>query len=278
MVRFVPLPPVVPTPGNLRVRRAVAGLDRIVYGMIRERRASAHDPGDMLSMLLATRDADDGSALSDLEVRDQAMTILLAGHETTAAALAWTFYLLDKHPDVRARVEAELDAVLGERDATAADLASLPFTLQALKESMRLYPPVYMLGRKATRDVEVGGVKVAQGGTVLVNISGIHRNPVTFPDPERFDPSRFAPEREKQLPTLAHLPFGAGPRVCIGNQFALMEGHLVLANLARRFRFERTSHEELVGEPLVTLRPRGGVAVKVVRRASGGQPVASTGA
>jgi cytochrome P450 len=268
LVRLVPMPPIVPTPGNLRMLRAVKRLDNVVYSMIRERRASGVDRGDMLGMLLATRDADDQTALSDREVRDQAMTIMLAGHETTANALAWTFYLLARHPEVRERVEREVDAVLGARSATVADLPSLPFTLQVVKEAMRLYPPAYVLGRAATRDVVIGGARVSRGQVVLVNVAGIQRRRETFADPDRFDPDRFLPEREKKLPPLAYMPFGAGPRVCIGNHFALMEGHLLLATLARHLRFDLLSNDEILPEPLVTLRPKGGVPVHVISRAS----------
>jgi cytochrome P450 len=266
MIRLVPLPPMIPTPGNLRLRGAVGRLDKIVYDLIRERRASGVDHGDMLGMLLATRDADDGATLSDREVRDQAMTILLAGHETTANALAWTFYLLARHPEPRARVEREVDAALGDRRATVEDLPKMPFTLQVLKESMRLYPPAYVTGRKATRDVTVGGVPVREGQVVLVNIAGIHRRAESFADPDRFDPDRFLPELEKKLPPMGYMPFGGGPRVCIGNHFALMEGHLVLATLARRLRFDLLSDVPIMTEPLVTLRPKGGVPVRVVPR------------
>jgi cytochrome P450 len=266
LIRLVPLPPVVPTPGNLRMRAGVKRLDHVVYSMIRERRASGVDHGDMLGMLLATRDADDQTALSDREVRDQAMTILLAGHETTANALAWTFYLLARHPDVRQRLEQEVDSVLGARTATTDDLPSLPFTLQVLKEAMRLYPPAYIVGRAATRDVTIGGARVKRGQPVLVNVAGIHRRAEAFPDPDRFDPDRFAPDREKALAALSYLPFGAGPRVCIGNHFALMEGHLLLATLTRSLRFDLLSSVPIATEPLVTLRPRGGVPVRVVSR------------
>jgi cytochrome P450 len=266
LIRLVPLPPVVPTPGNLRMRAGVKRLDHVVYSMIRERRASGVDHGDMLGMLLATRDADDQTALSDREVRDQAMTILLAGHETTANALAWTFYLLARHPDVRQRLEQEVDSVLGARTATTDDLPSLPFTLQVLKEAMRLYPPAYIVGRAATRDVTIGGARVKRGQPVLVNVAGIHRRAEVFPDPDRFDPDRFAPDREKALAALSYLPFGAGPRVCIGNHFALMEGHLLLATLTRSLRFDLLSSVPIATEPLVTLRPRGGVPVRVVSR------------
>jgi cytochrome P450 len=263
MVRVVPTPPSIPTPGNLRLRRAVGRLDEIVYGMIRERRASGIDHGDMLGMLLATRDADDGTGLSDQEVRDQAMTILLAGHETTANALAWTFYLLGRHPEARAKVEQEVDAVLGGRTATVADLPNLPYTLSVVKEAMRLYPPAYMIGRRATRDLTIGATRVERGQVVIVNVIGIHRNADAFPDPDRFDPDRFTPEREKALPPHAYLPFGAGPRICIGNHFALMEAHLILATIAQRVRFELVSSEPAETDPLVTLRPKGGLPVRI---------------
>jgi cytochrome P450 len=266
LIRLVPLPPAIPTPGNLRYRAAVHRLDALVYGLIRERRASGIDRGDMLGMLLSTRDADDGSGLTDLEVRDQATTLMLAGHETTANALAWSFYLLGQHPDVRDRIEREIDAALGDRSATVNDLTKMPLTLQVLKESMRLYPPAYVIGRKATADTTVRGVRVRKGHLVFVNVMGIHRRPESFPHPERFDPDRFAPELEKRLAPNAYLPFGGGPRVCIGNHFALMEGHLLLATLCQRLRFNLLSKEPIATEPLVTLRPRGGVPVRVTRR------------
>jgi cytochrome P450 len=275
MVRLVPTPPVVPTPGNLKLRRAIRRLDEVVYGMIRERRASGVDRGDMLGMLLATRDEGDGSGLSDREVRDQAMTIMLAGHETTANALAWTFYLLGRHPQVREKLEREVDTVLAGRDATMADLPSLPYTLEILKESMRLYPPAYMIGRRATRDVVICGSRVPAGQVVIVNVIGIHRRADAFPDPDRFDPERFTPEREKALPPHAFIPFGAGPRICIGNHFAWMEGQLVLATLAQRLRFELVSNKPVETEPLVTLRPKGGLPVRVVQRPSGASAAAS---
>ena len=273
MIRLVPLPPVVPTPGNLRLRGAVRRLDGVVYDLIRERRASGEDRGDMLGMLLATRDADDGSSLSDREVRDQAMTLMLAGHETTANALAWAFYLLGRHPEVRDRVEREVDLALEGRRATVLDLPRMPFTLQVLKESMRLYPPAYVIGRKATEDGTVGGVRVARGQVLLVNIAGIHRLPELFADPDHFDPDRFLGDAEKKLPPLAYLPFGGGPRVCIGNHFAMMEGHLLLATLMQKLRFELVSEEPLKAEPLVTLRPAGGVKVRVSARGERASPV-----
>lgn len=260
---LVPMPPVIPTPTNLRYRRAVAKLDALVYRVIRQRRAIDEDRGDVLSMLLAARD-EGGAAMSDAQVRDEAMTLFLAGHETTANALAWTFYLLAKHPEARGKVEAELDA-LG-RTPSYDDLARLPYTLAVLKESMRLYPPAYVLARRAIEDVTVGGHRIERGTICLVSVIGIHRRAEHYPDPERFDPERFLGEKEKQLPRCAYLPFGAGPRICIGNHFASMEGHLLLATIARHARFALASDRPVELEPLVTLRPKGGLPVRVSRR------------
>lgn len=267
MIRLVPMPPVVPTPGNMRMRKAVKRLDEIVYRLIRERRASGTDRGDLLGMLLATRHEDDGSALSDLEIRDQSMTLMLAGHETTANALAWTIYLLGKDPEARMRVEREIDTVLGGRRVTAADLASLLLSLQALKEAMRLYPPAYTLGRQASRDVVIGGVHIPRKRVVLVNVAGIHRRPEAFPNPDRFDLDRLSADKEKKLPPLSYMPFGAGTRVCIGNHFALMESHVVLVTVLQKLRIElERPNEEIATEPLVTLRPKGGVHAKIAAR------------
>jgi cytochrome P450 len=262
----VPIPPSVPTPGNLRNRRVIERLDRVIYGLIRERRAEGRDHGDFLSMLLAAQDEDDGSGMTDAQVRDEAMTIFLAGHETTANALAWTFYLLARHPDVRERVEAELE-VLGGRAPTLADLPRLPFSLQVFKESMRLFPPAYMVVRKALREVEIARWRVRKNDVVVVNITGMHRSRAYFVEPERFDPDRFAPAAEKAMPRHAYLPFGAGPRVCIGNHFALMEGHLALATLAQRIRLDPLPGSRRVEvEPLITLRPKGGMPMQVSKR------------
>jgi cytochrome P450 len=263
----IPIPPSVPTPANLRNRRVVERLDSIIYRLIRERRADGRDHGDFLSMLLLAEDEDDKGSMTDQQVRDEAMTIFLAGHETTANALAWTFYLLSQHPDVRSRLEAEVDAALGGRPPTLADLGKLPYALAVFKESMRLYPPAYMITRKALRDVSIGQRAVKKGEVVIINIAGMHRNSAHFKDPDRFDPGRFAPEAEKALPRHAYIPFGAGPRVCIGNHFALMEGHLVLAGLVQRARLDLSPrHRRIEPQPLITLRPRGGMPMRVERR------------
>jgi cytochrome P450 len=256
----VPMPPVIPTPANLTYRRAVSRLDDIVFRMIDERRREGGDRGDVLSMLLASRD-EDGTAMTDRQVRDEAMTLLLAGHETTANALAWTFLLLARHPEARERLEAELDA-LG-RTPEYDDLKRLPYTLAVLKESMRLYPPAYLLGRRAIEDTVLAGRRIKKWTVVLVNILGLHQRPEIWPEPERFQPERFLGDRERQLPKCAYLPFGAGPRVCIGNHFALMEGQLLLATMARRARFSLERDEPVACEPLVTLRPKGALSMRV---------------
>jgi cytochrome P450 len=266
MVRVIPIPPSIPTRANLRMRDAVKRLDEIVYRLVRERRASGLDRGDLLGMLLATKHEDDQSPLTDTEIRDQSMTLMLAGHETTANALAWTLYRLGREPAARERVEREIDAAVGRRRVTTDDLKNLPLTLQAIKEAMRLHPPAYIIGRQATRDVTLGGVKVPEGRVVLLNVAGMQRRPDLFEDPDRFDLDRLSVENEKKLRPLSYMPFGAGPRVCIGNHFALMESHVVLATMMQHVRFELENDREVGSEPLVTLRPKGGVHARVVAR------------
>ncbi len=201
---IVPVPPFVPTPTNLRNRRAVAQLDAILYRIIRERRAAGDDRGDLLSMLLATQD-EDGGSMTDRQTRDEAMTLFLAGHETTANALSWALYLLAKNPEARARVEAEVDA-LG-RVPSYDDLKLLPWTLAVLKETLRLYPPAYILARRVTEDVVIGRHLIKKHTIVLVNVLGIHRRTDLFPRPESFEPERFIDEAEKAFPRCgpAHL-------------------------------------------------------------------------
>ncbi|MFI5300015.1 MAG: cytochrome P450 [Polyangiales bacterium] len=275
---LVPIPPAVPTKRNARNREVIARLDETVYRMIRERRAAtaagAPDRGDFLSLLLAARDEEatsnerEGKAdgMTDVQVRDESMTLFLAGHETTANAMAWTLYLLAKNPDVRARLEAEIDDVLGDRQVTAEDLARLPYALQVVKESMRLYPPAYVTSRMAERDVTIAGHAFPRGSLMIINIMGMHRSARWFPAPDRFDPDRFAPAREKEIARHAYMPFGAGPRICIGSHFALLEAHLALITLTQHVRLELVSDEPVAYEPLITLRPRGGIPMRVLRR------------
>jgi cytochrome P450 len=257
-----------------RVRAALATLDGIILRIIHERRASHADRGDLLSMLLEAQEEGTGEGMTDRQVRDEAMTIFLAGHETTANALSWAFYLLARHPEAYARLRSEAATVLGGRPATAADLPRLGYALQVFKETLRLYPPAYLTSRMATCDVDVGGQTIPAGMDVLANVYGMQRNAEYFPEPERFSPERFEAAAEKRIPKGAYLPFGAGARVCIGNSFALMEGQLVLATLAQRVEFGLETREPIAAEPLVTLRPRGGVPMRVSRVAPAA-PVAS---
>jgi cytochrome P450 len=272
----LPIPPRIPTPTNLRLRAAVRRLDRVVYRMIAQRRASGAEHEDLLSILLAARDQDDGSALDDREVRDEAMTLFLAGHETTANALAWTLYLLAQHAAVRARLEEEIDREVSRAGLAALDAARLPFTLQVVKEALRLFPPVYLFGRQAERDLTLGSHSVARRQVVLINVIGLHRRPDIYAHPERFEPERFELEREKQLPRQAFIPFGGGPRICIGNHFALMELQLVLATWLSKLRFELRDEGAPAFSPLLTLRPRDGIQMNVSARA--GQPLGMAGA
>jgi len=255
-------------PWKRDVKVALARLDATIYGLIEARRQSGEDTGDLLSLLLLTRDEENGNAAMDpKQVRDEAMTLFLAGHETTANALAWTWYLLARHPEIYARVQEEADTVLAGRAPTFDDLARLPYTLQVLKEVMRLYPPAYALARQAMQDVVIGGFQVTRGAIVLLSPYLLHHDPVLFPDPETFDPDRFTPDAEGARPRHAYLPFGGGPRVCIGAAFALMEGHLVLATLAQRVTFTLAEPRKIIEpESLITLRPKGGVPVVVQRR------------
>ncbi len=264
-VTRLPTPMWLPTRRNRDARRAIATIDAIIYRLIAERRADGVDRGDVLSTLVMARDEESGEGMPDQQIRDEAVTLFLAGHETTANALAWSFYLLARHPDVYDRLAAEARAVLGGRTPAMDDLPRLPLAAMVLKETMRLYPPAYMVGRRAEREVPLGDVILRRGDTVFVNIFAMHRRADVFEAPDQFRPERFAPKREKLLPRGAYLPFGAGPRVCIGNHFALMEGQLLLAALAQRVRFAAVDARPVEPEPLVTLRPKGGLPMRVTR-------------
>lgn len=257
-----------PTPGNMRFQKARARLDATIYRLITERRHSGKDRGDLMSMLLRACNEDDGTFMNDAQLRDEVMTLILAGHETTANALAWTWYLLAKHPDVYARLREEVDRVLSGRTPAFADLPNLPYVLQVLKESMRVYPPAWVIGRYAIKQTQLGDHVIPANTAVTISPYALHRRPDYFPDPERFDPDRFVLEAEQLLPRQAYLPFGAGPRICIGNQFAMMEAQIILTTLAQRVTFELAPGQGPVEpEPLVALRPRGGIRMVVHRRA-----------
>ena len=234
----------------------MATLDKVVYGLIAERRKSGQDTGDLLSMLLAARDAETGEAMSDQQLRDEVMTLLLAGHETTSNTLNWIWYLLGKNPPVERRLHAELDEVLGGRVATVDDLPKLRYTMMVVQESMRLYPAVWGIGRTPLQDDEIAGYHIPAGSSIILSQYVVHRHPDFWDQPEGFDPERFSGH-----PPAAYFPFGGGPRVCIGNNFALIEARLILATMAQRYRLQLVPGHPVVPDPVVTLRPRDGVRV-----------------
>jgi cytochrome P450 len=233
------------------MRSAVARLDRKVQSMIEQRRASADPADDFLTRLLRARD-EDGSHMADQQVRDEIVTLFAAGYETTATALAWAFHDLSLTPEAGARLTEEADAIRSDDDY--GDPARVPYALKVFKETLRLHPPAYVLARRAREAVKVGDYDLEKGSIVFTPIYAMHRRPDLFPDPERFDPERFAPAAEAKRRRGSYLPFGAGPRFCIGNHFSLMEGPIVLLALSRKFSFEITSAVETA--PSATLRPK----------------------
>lgn len=249
----------VPVPGTIRMRRARARLDATIYRAIAQRRASGDARDDLLGMLLAARDEeDDGAGMTDEQLRDELLTLFLAGHETTANALAWTWHLLAQHPEAEARLRDELWTVLGGRVPAAEDYAALPFTRAVLAESMRIRPPAWTIGRQPLEDFEAGGYRVRAGSIVLVSPWIVHRDPRWWSEPEAFRPERWmAPDFEASLPRFAYFPFGGGPRKCIGEGFAWMEGVLALATMARRWRLSPLPGAHVVPEARITLRPVG---------------------
>ena len=252
----------VPTPAQRRYRKAVQRMDEIVSRVIAERRTQNEDKGDLLGMFLAARD-DDGNGMSDQQLLDECKTMFLAGHETTALALSWTLWLLDCNPATKAKLQAELTQVLNGRTPTLADLPNLPYTERVILESMRLYPPAWTVQREASSAVTIGGYRIPQGSDVLVSQYGIHRDPRWYPDPDRFDPDRWENDLLKRLPKYAYFPFGGGPRLCIGQQFAQMEAALMLATILQRFALTLVPGQKIVPQPSITMRPRYGLKMKV---------------
>jgi cytochrome P450 len=258
------LPAWVPTPMEQRRRRAVAELDRIVHGFIADWRRERVDRGDLLSMLMLATD-DEGGGMSDEQVRDELITLLLAGHETTANALNWTFYLLAQHPGVEAKLHEEVDRVLGKRAATLADLDDLSYTRAIVEESMRLYPPAWSFGRQTTEPVEIGGYTIPAGWEINVVSYSAHRDARWWDSPESFHPERFLVE-DPNRPKYAYIPFGGGPRICIGNHFAMMEAQLALATIAQHYQLRL--HPDAIVKPMpkITLVPKDGIRMVVKKR------------
>lgn len=256
------IPDAVPTPSNLRLRTSVRRLDEVIYGIISDRRQGRkigrEDSGDLLSMLLGARD-EDGNPIGDRQLRDEIITIITAGHETTAISLSWIFHLLTGHPEVEARLLAELQDVLGHRPPMAGDLSRLRYAEMVVKESMRLYPSVWAIGREALNACDLGGYRIPAGAQIILSQWVVQRDPRYFEEPSRFDPARWANGFEKLIPKYAYFPFGGGPRLCVGSSFATMEATLLLATIARRFRVEVSGDYVAHPQPSITLRPKGGL-------------------
>ncbi len=263
---YHPVPPLsFPTPRNRRIQQSIRTLDRVVQDIITERRQS-DDKGDLLSMLLLARDEETGEGMNDRQVRDEVMTLLLAGHETTSNALSWTWYLLSQHPDAESRLHAELEQVLDGRIPTVENLPRLAYTRMVIEEALRLYPPAVGFNRKALADDEVGGYLVPANTLIWVSPYVTHRHPEFWENPEVFDPERFSPERSAGCPHFAHFPFGGGPRMCIGSNFAMMEAQLILATVAQRYQLRLLPGHRVEPEVLLTMRPRYGLPMTLIER------------
>ena len=259
----------LPTKANREIRRIRSTLETTVEGMINKRRdqqGAIEDKGDLLSMLLNAR-YEDGSEISREQLMDELITLFAAGHETTSNAMTWAFYLIAKHPEVQARLQKELDLVISGQEPCFEDLEALTYTEMVVKEAMRLYPPAWTLNcRQANEDVTIGDYLVPKDKVIFIAPFANHHNPRYFPNPDHFDPERFSEENEKRLPRYAYMPFGGGPRVCIGNSFAMMEAKLILASFAKKFRFELSEGLEIAPQPQVTLSNKGGMPLKVTAR------------
>jgi enediyne biosynthesis protein E7 len=261
----------LPTPQRRRLRAARRELHAIVDEIIRRRRAQEEQRSDLLAVLLEARDAESGKGMSDQQARDEILTLLLAGHETTANALSWIFYLLAQHPEAVTTLRKEYRDVLGGRPPRLDDLPQLPRTRMVVEEAMRLYPPAWAVGRHALGTDEIGGYTIPKGAYVVLAQYVTHRHPAFWPDPDTFDPERFSEERSAERRRYAYFPFGGGPRLCIGNQFALMEAQLILATILARHEVRLAPTAHVVPEPLITLRP-GGALLMTLHRTDGQPP------
>ena len=263
---FLTLYPWIPTAYNRKWKRAMKRLDGIVYGLMEGRGADGNGGGDLLGRLFAARDEETGEGMHDRQIRDEVVTLILAGHETSAMALSWTLYLLATHPEIEARLVEHLEASLHGAPAGAEDLPRLTYLKQVVQEAMRIYPPVWGYVRRAEAETELGDYVLPAGTWVGVVTWALHRRPDFWPDPERFDPDRFAPERAEERDFFAYLPFAAGPRTCIGAGMAMLEIQLILAQLVPRFRMRVVPGHPIETEAVVTLKPRHGIPVTLSRR------------
>lgn len=253
----------LPLPSVRRFEKGRDRLDQTIFGIIAERRRSGEDCGDLLSMLLLAQDEEGGGGMSDRQVRDEALTLFLAGHETTSQALTWSWYLLSQNPECERKMHEEIRSVLGDREPSFDDLPQLRYTEMVLAEAMRLYPPAWGVGRKAIEACEIGGYELPPGGIVIMSPYVMHRDPRWFPEPDRFDPERWTPEARDARPKFSYFPFGGGSRLCIGERFAWMEGTLVLATIAQKWRLRLVPGHRVEPLPLITLRSKYGMKMRV---------------
>ncbi len=257
----------LPLPGNIRWLRAKDRLDSTIYRIINERRASREDRGDLLSMLLLAQDEEgDGGSMTDEQLRDEAMTLFVAGHETTANALTWTWYLLSQHPEVEAKLHREVDSVLSGNLPAAADVSPLQYTEMVFAEAMRMYPPAWTMGRRVLTDYQIGPYILPAESIVLMSPWVMHHDPRFFPEPFTFDPERWTPDARETRPKFSYFPFGGGPRVCIGEQFAWMEGALLIATIAQQWRLSLAPGQRVEPKAMITLRPKYGMRMVVEAR------------
>lgn len=264
---FIDVPLSVPTRSNREFLESNETLDKTIYALIEERRSSGQTGNDLLGMLLAARDEDDGKGMTDEQVRDEVMTIFVAGHETTANTMSWIFYLLATHPEAEQKLHDELFSVLGDNLPTVEDIPQLTYTNLIVQETLRLYPAAWTINREVVEPVEIGGHTYQPGDTLMMSQYVMHRDARFYDEPDSFRPERFAGDLLKRIPAYAYFPFGGGPRICIGNNFALMEAALLLATIAQRYRMRLTSPDQVVEpEPLVTLRPKNGLPMRLEKR------------
>lgn len=268
---FIDIPLSVPTRSNREFVESSEVLDKTIYGLIEERRKSTGNHTDLLAMLLAARDEDDGQGMTDEQVRDEVMTIFVAGHETTANTMSWIFYLLATHPEAEQKLHDELKSVLGGRLPTVEDIPNLTYVNLIISETLRLYPAAWTINREVVEPVEIGGHTYEPGDTLMMSQYVMHRQEKYFEDPDEFRPERFAGDLLKRIPAYAYFPFGGGPRICIGNNFALMEAALLLATIAQRYRLRLAEPDQKVElEPVVTLRPKNGLPMRLEKREQNG--------
>jgi cytochrome P450 len=255
----------LPTPETVRLKRGIRELDEVVNGFIESGRKRDSGSGDLLSRLVHL-EPEDGVRMTDKQLRDELMTLYLASHETTALTLAWTWYLLSQNPDAEERVVDEWRCVLGGRIPSVEDVANLPDTAKVILESLRLCPAVYVIGREATKDLELGGYRVKRGNTVFMSQWVSHRDPKYFPDPESFKPQRWDNGLQRKLPKFVYYPFGGGQRVCVGNTFALLEAAIILAGVGQRYRFTLAPDADIAFKPQITLLPANKIPAILERR------------